>query len=866
MGDADRTSDYNPNRTRNLPAPESYTDVPGTMIGPYKVLQVLGEGGFGLVYLAEQREPVIRRVGLKVIKPGMDSREVLARFEAERQALAMMDHPNVAMFFDSGISDKGRPYFAMEYVPGVPLTQYCDDNKLTTRERLEMLVKVCQAVHHAHQKGIIHRDLKPSNILVMLQDGKSTPKVIDFGVAKAISARLTERTLFTETGRLLGTPEYMSPEQAGTTGLDIDTRTDVYSLGVVMYQLLVGQLPFDPKSLRAAGYDGIMKIIREQDPPRLSTRLSSLGDTAGEMAERRSSDTRTLERQLRGDLDYITMHAMEKDRTRRYGSALEMAQDLERFLTSQPIVARPPSVSYKARKFVVRHRFGVGAVAAVTTAFLIGGVLAVIGFVRADAAAIEARKQRDLADAQRMIAQGEAAKFKRINDYLGDILRLGGGPMRNIGENVTVREMLDQAERLLKFRPPQDPEVGATLRNALGRSFLALGEYPKARDYLRESLDARKRIHSGDHADTADTLNGLGLSQVLLSQFTDAQSTLNEALEMSSRLFGPQSEQAADALNNLGMLASAQGKSQEAADLLDRSLKARRSVNGYSTTEAAMTLMNLGAAQYGVGKPDQAEKALREAMEIQKTALGKDSPDVARSLNNLAMTLREQNKLSDAEAMMREALAIDTAVLGENHPTTLDDLGNLGLMLQGQERFDEAEGFYRKALGAARALELPDLDIPLLNVAMVLLEKGQAVEAEPLAREAVIVARRRLPEGHPQLGFPLLALSRIAIQNNKAAEAEGLLRETMKIWDAGLPPEDWNHAQVRNVLGGCLTKLGQLDNAEPLLIPSFEKIKAAKGETHRRTLQAAQRVADYYTAKGQPDKAEAFRRISSALK
>lgn len=866
MGDADRTSDFDPRRTKGLPPAEPYLDPPGTMIGPYRILQILGEGGFGLVYLAEQREPVIRRVALKIIKPGMDSREVLARFEAERQALALMDHPNVAVFFDSGISDRGRPYFAMEYVPGVPITQYCDDNRLTPRERIEMLIGVCQAVHHAHQKGIIHRDLKPSNILVMLQDGKPSPKVIDFGVAKAISARLTERTLFTETGRLLGTPEYMSPEQAGTGGLDIDIRTDIYSLGVVMYQLLVGSLPFDPKTLRAAGYDGIMKMIREQDPPRLSTRLSSLGDSAVEMAQRRGSDTRTLERQLRGDLDWITMRAMEKDRTRRYGSAQELAQDLARFLASEPIVARPPSVTYKARKFVVRNRFGVGAAAAVTLAFMAGGILAVIGFVRADAAATEAIRQREAAEAQRQVAQSEAAKFKRINTYLNDILKLGSGPMRLTGENVTLVEMLEQADRMLKIEPPTDPEVAAAIRDALGRSYLALGDAAKAREFLTAALQARKGVYPGDHADTAESLRGLGLAQISLGELTAARATLDEALEMSARLFGTQSEQVADALHNLGYLAFAEDRKTDAVDLFERSLKARRAVPGYSRSEEIQTLIDLGSMKLELALIDEAKEILTAAVAEQKKLLGPGSPDVARTLNNLAMTLRSANELPEAERLMREAMEIDLAVWGESHPRTLDDLGNLGIMIQNQGRFAEAEPMFRKALDGARAANVVNLDAFLLDMAMILLEQNRTAEAEPYAREAVMVAKARLPEGHAELGFMTLALGRITLANGNAKEAETLLRDTVKLWDTTLGEADWNRWQVRSVLGESLTRQGKLDEAEKLLLPAYDAIKAAKGETHRRTLQAAQRVADFYTARGEPEKAEPFRQISAALK
>src|SRR5215471_12217673 len=342
---------------------------PGTVIGPYKLMEKIGEGGFGLVFVAEQVEPVRRKVALKVIKPGMDSRQVIARFEAERQALALMDHPNIARVFDAGATDSGRPYFVMELVRGIPITEYCDQNQLTPRERLELFVSVCQAIQHAHQKGIIHRDVKPSNVLVTSHDGKPVAKVIDFGVAKAINQQLTDRTIYTQFAQMIGTPLYMSPEQAEMSGLDIDTRSDIYSLGVLLYELLTGTTPLQRRHFAEAAYDEIRRLIREEEPPKPSQRLST-SDTLPSIAACRKMEPAHLSKLVRGDLDWITMKALEKDRTRRYETANGLAMDVQRYLADEPVEACPPSVGYRLRKLARRNRAALATMVLVAAAML----------------------------------------------------------------------------------------------------------------------------------------------------------------------------------------------------------------------------------------------------------------------------------------------------------------------------------------------------------------------------------------------------------------------------------------------------------------------------------------------------------------
>jgi serine/threonine protein kinase len=434
-------------------------DLVGTVIGQYRLLELLGSGGMGEVYLAEQEEPIRRKVALKVIKLGMDTKEVIARFRSERQALALMDHVHIAKIHDAGTTQEGRPYFVMEYVDGAPITEYCDEHRLSTRERLELLVQVCHAVHHAHQKGIIHRDIKPTNVLVSRQDGAAIPKVIDFGIAKAISQESTGCTVVTVHGQLVGTPEYMSPEQAEMTGRFVDTTTDVYSLGVLLYELLTGMLPFEPATLRGADFDEVRRIIREDEPVKPSSRLTTLGDQTALIARNRQTSVSGLARRVRGELDWITMRALEKDRARRYQSASELALDIERFLRDEPVNAGPSSPSYRMAKLIARHKRAVGMLSVIVMALAIGLGVATTMFFRAERA--------------RERAVGEARKAERINAFLQQML--GSVSPLEMGREVTVRQALDAAARNVETELADEPERALTrafpAKHSIGGAF-----------------------------------------------------------------------------------------------------------------------------------------------------------------------------------------------------------------------------------------------------------------------------------------------------------------------------------------------------------------------------------------------------------
>jgi serine/threonine protein kinase len=403
--------------TMKLELADAPDEAVGQMLGRYKLMERLGEGGCGVVYVAEQTQPVRRRVALKVIKLGMDTKAVVARFEAERQALAMMDHPNIAKVLDAGTTDVGRPYFVMELVRGIKITEYCDQNNLSTNERLDLFIKICQAIQHAHQKGIIHRDIKPSNILVTLHDGVPVPKVIDFGIAKATEGRLTDATVYTQLHQFIGTPAYMSPEQAEMSGLDIDTRSDIYSLGVLLYELLAGSTPFDGQELMASGIDGMRKTIREKEPVRPSTRFATLkGEDLTTTAKRRSADKAKLMHQLKGDLDWIVMKCLEKDRTRRYETANGLAFDLKRHLNNEPVLARPPSMAYKFQKAYRRNKLVFAAGAAVSVALFLGIIVSASQAIRATHAkreALAAKGQAEEAQASESVQRQKAEDNER---------------------------------------------------------------------------------------------------------------------------------------------------------------------------------------------------------------------------------------------------------------------------------------------------------------------------------------------------------------------------------------------------------------------------------------------------------------------
>jgi eukaryotic-like serine/threonine-protein kinase len=697
-------------------------------IGPYKIRGVLGEGGMGVVYLAEQHSPVRRRVALKVLKLGMDSKQVVARFESERQALAVMDHPNISKVLDSGVTDDGRPYFVMELVHGTPITDYADTHRLTTEERLRLFIHVCLAVQHAHQKGVIHRDLKPSNVLVSVQDAALAVKVIDFGIAKAIGMDLTDRTLVTRAGQILGTPEYMSPEQAEMSGLDVDTRTDIYSLGVMLYELIVGVLPFD---LTAKPDYVISYTLREQDVPRPSTRLTSMGEGVSAIASYRRTTPEALRRELRGDLDWIILKCMNKDRTHRYETANGLAVDIQRHLDDEPVRARPPSTRDRMGKFVRRNRAGVVAASVAIIAVLAGSAAATAGFVQAR-------------DEQRR-AEREAETAQRVSDLLVDLFRVSD-PGEARGSTITAREVLDRGRERIPTELADQPVVQARMLRNMGSVYGNLGLYDDASQLMEQALAVAERTPDIRSPELALTLGNLGVIYriqgrtteaegmlrravdlyrrggaatdstafafavrslanvyLVMGRFSDAQELLREALAIQERLHGPDDPAVGQTLGTIGGLLLNERRAAEAEPYLRRAFAITEREYGPTHSYTAEELINIGAMHYMLDRLDEAEEAYNRAFPILESALGPNHPHVAAVLNNLGEIHWRRGNYDHAEAQLLQALELKQRVLGPDHSSVATTLKVLANVYRDQGRYDEAEPLYNRSIAVYTA-------------------------------------------------------------------------------------------------------------------------------------------------------------------
>jgi serine/threonine protein kinase len=700
-------------------------------IGRYRLLQKLGEGGMGQVWLAEQTVPVRRQIALKLIKAGMNDDSLLQRFQAERQSLAIMNHPSIAKVFDAGTTSEGQPYFVMEYVPGLPINGYCDRKKLNINERLQLFIAVCEAVQHAHQKAVIHRDLKPANILVVEVDGKPMPRIIDFGLAKAVGAGASGENLVTRFGAFVGTPGYMSPEQADSSIEDVDTRTDVYSLGVILYELLCGSLPFDTKKWQKQPVYEVLRQLREEDPLRPSTKIGTEPGSSSASAEMRGTEPRHLARQLHGDLDWITMKALEKDRTRRYGTPSELAADIERYLHNEPIAARPASATYRLQKYVRRHRVGVAIASSLALLLVAVAVAQMIALRRIT-------RERDRAD---RIAQFMTGMFK-VSD-----------PNEAKGNTVTAREILDKASTDMKTGLAHDPEVQAQMLDTMAHVYLNLGIFSQAQPLAEQAVAAGRKSVGVRNKTTLNSMSNLGFILMRKGQYADAEKVLRETMDGQKHVFGPKHLATVESMRLLGDTLEAEGRYAEADKIEREALATAQTALGPEHWETLLAMNVMANILDDEGRLAEAEKLYRETAEIQTRTLGAEHPDTLTTMSNLGAVLEEEGHLSEAEEMQRKTLELRTRVLGAEHPDTLAVKMNLGNTLNQAGRRAEAEKAYRETMDVQRRVlgpENPDTLTSAHSLANNLHDQGRNVEAEKLASETLDARRRVLGPDHPE--------------------------------------------------------------------------------------------------------------------
>ena len=717
-------------------------------IGPYRLVKKIGEGGMGQVWLAEQSAPLQRQVALKLIRAGMYDDSLLRRFQAERQSLALMDHPAIAKVFDAGATPDGQPYFVMEYVPGEPITEYCDHKKLNIRERLEIFIKACAGVQHAHQKAIIHRDLKPANILVVELDGEPVPRLIDFGLAKAATpfaaGESSFTTLFTHVGGFVGTPGYMSPEQANQANPgaeeDVDTRTDVYSLGVVLYELLTGLLPFDTKQWQKQPLDEVLRQLREQDAPRPSTRVELEKESSSSVAEMRGTEPGQLARLLHGDLDWITMKALEKDRGRRYGTPSELAADLARYLNHEPVMARPASAGYRLRKYIRRHRVAAGVAA--------GLIVLLAGF--AGVQAVQLRRiavERDRATQERDRASRERDRANRITDFMTGMFKVSD-PNEARGNSVTAREILDKASGDIDAGLAKDPELQARLMYTMGNVYLSLGLVSRAQALFERALSTQRGALGPEHIETLESATSLGNALRVRGEYAEAEKLQRETLDVSRRVLGP------------------------------------------DHPDTALSMSNLANTLADEGHYSEAEKLIREAVEIRSRVLGPEHPDTVDSMIRLAVLLIREGEdqgqyiggYTEAQGLIRKALDIRLRVLGPEHPQTLASMNYLGLVLRYEGHYLEAEKVYQQTLDARRRVLGPEHLQTLQsmsNLADTLTQMGEYAKAEKLLTQARDIQRRVLGPDSPDTTLSTYNLGCVLAHQDKHDEALSALRDAL---------------------------------------------------------------------------------------
>jgi serine/threonine protein kinase/tetratricopeptide (TPR) repeat protein len=853
------------------------TEQPGTVIGSYKLLEQIGEGGMGVVFMAEQERPVHRKVALKIVKPGMDTRQVIARFEAERQALAMMDHPNIAKVFDAGATETGRPFFVMELVQGVPITDYCDQSNLTTRERIELFITVCHAVQHAHQKGVIHRDIKPTNVLVAIQDGRPAPKIIDFGVAKAINQLLMEDALATGLAQMIGTPMYMSPEQAELSPLGVDTRSDIYSLGVLLYELLTGTTPFDKDRMQAATYDELRRMIREEEPAQPSARISTLAaDLATTVAERRRIDRRRLLQIVRGDLDWIVMKCLDKDRNRRYESASSLAADIVRYLNDEPVTAGPPSAAYRLRKFLRRNKGPVLAACATLLVLICGVIGTTWGMIRAGEqrrlSELSAQKAIDSAHAEKvakLVAQSRAAETKAALDFVENQIFAAARPAGidgGLGRDVSLRQAIEAALPFVEKSFPDQPLIEARLRTTLGASFLSLGEP----DIAVEQFEAAGRLYTAnvgpDHEDTLASMSNLASGYGQMGRYAEAVELHRETLERHKARFGPDHLRTLHSTHALAGVLLDQSKLVEARALAEQVLETRKRVLGAEHRETLQSMNLLGNVLYAQGRWNDARQLREDVLKLSTQLLGPDHPDTLWAMNSLGTLLLSMGDMKRAGELHEHVWARRKAVLGLSHPDTLVAMYNLALVRSDEARLPEARQLLEDALQLQNTALGPKHLLTLqtsYSLALALKRQGDHQQSRDRLEECLALCLEALGADHRHTMSVMSALGSALANEGKFAEARQLYEDGLARLTTSLGPEHPTTLGAMHNLAHVLDQQGERAQSEALIRKTVALKQRILGPAHAGTLSSITALADLLRREGQP--AEARQLLDAAF-
>ena len=782
-------------------------------IGGYRIVRILGEGGMGTVYQAEQEQPR-RTVALKVIKPGLVAQELLRRFELESQALARLQHPGIAQVYEAGNGDNGS-WFAMEFIKGESLLQHVEGHHLKTRLRLELMAKICEAVDHAHRRGIIHRDLKPANILV---DETGQPKILDFGVAR-LTDMDAQTTSQTGLGQLVGTLAYMSPEQVLADPLELDLRSDVYALGVILYELLAGRLPY---TLSRKPHEAA-QTIREEDPPPLSS----------------------VSRVYRGDIETIVAKALEKDKARRYSSAADLAADIQHYLRNEPITARSPSASYRLLKFTRRHQALVTGVAAVFVVLAIGIVVSTWEAVRANRA--------------EQAARSEAAAANAVNAFLqNDLLAQAGAraqarPDRKPDPDLKVRTALDRAAAQIAGKFDGQPSVEASIRETIAITYEDLGLYPEAERQIELALDLRRRLLGEEHPDTLASMNELAGIYRDQGKYEQAETRFIHVLQVRRRVMGTDHLDTLRTMNDLAVLYQDQGKYAQAEALSTKVLDLRRRLLGGQHPDTLVSINSLAQILTNEGRYAQAEPLFAGALEMRRRVLGEEHPDTLISLNNLAQVYRLQGKYAQSEALYTKVLDVKRRVLGEEHPSTLISMNNLGTLYGYQGKYTQAEPLFTTVLEVRRRLlgdKHLDTLISMNNLAKLYEHQGKYAQAEPLFTRVLEMRRRLLEPEHPDILISMNNLAELFMEKGKYAQAEEWFTKVLEIRRRVLGDKHPHTLDTMRDLATLYRNQGKYEQAERILTVLLAAQQSVLGERHPDTLRTKEDLSQLYVRYG----------------